>query len=201
MSGLSEVSVLIGQRAADLEKAREVFTAEIRNFATGVLAGVRRVRQDPWMTPRLRIDVPREIETEAKATSALSSQYAIARANLRFKRGTNFMVVAEIRFGIEYDDGTDQFAWQVSVIPAAKYQRIDDQLWAHWKSAPRENTPPGAVHQDKANTVRFVSRPVSLELTPEMAFNDVKMILEFIISADAPLAAAIGVEPGPGEEG
>ena len=61
MSGLGEASVLIGQRAADLEKAREVFTAEIRNFATGVLAGVRRVRQAPWVTPRLRIDVPREI--------------------------------------------------------------------------------------------------------------------------------------------
>jgi hypothetical protein len=201
MSGLSEVSVLIGQRAADLEKAREVFTAEIRNFATGVLAGVRRVRQDPWVTPRLRIDVPREIETEAKATSALSSQYAVARANLRFKRGTNFMMIAEVRFGIEYDEGTDQFAWQVTVIPAARYQRIDDQLWAHWKSAPRENAPPGAVHQDKSNTVRFVSRPIALDLTPEMAFNDVKMILEFIISADVPLAAAVGVEPGLGEEG
>lgn len=107
-------------------------------------------------------------------------------------RGTNFMVVAEIRFGIEFDEGTDQFAWQVTVSPAARYQRIDDQLWAHWKSTPRENAPPGAVHQDKANTVRFVSRPITLELTPEMAFNDVKMILEFIISADAPLAAAVG---------
>jgi hypothetical protein len=200
MSGLSEVSVLLGQRAADLEKAREVFTAEIRNFVTGVLAGVRRMRQDPWVTPRLRVDVPREIETEAKVSSALSSQYAVARCNLRFKRGTNFMVVAEVRFGIEFDEGTDQFAWQVTLVPAARYQRIDDVLWAHWKTTIGTNAPPGAAHQDKANTVRFVSRPVAPELTPEGAFNDVKMVLEFVISADTPIATAVGVDLAPGEE-
>jgi hypothetical protein len=141
MSGLSEVSLLIGQRAADLEKAREVFTAETRNFVTGVLAGVRRVRSDPWMTPRLRIDIPREIETEAKSTSSLSSQYAIARASLRFKRGTNFMIVAEIRSGIEFDELGDQFAWQVTLVPAARYQRLDDLLWAHWKLTAGANAP------------------------------------------------------------
>src|SRR5688572_17842969 len=200
MSGLSEVSLLIGQRAADLEKAREVFTAETRNFVTGVLAGVRRMRSDPWLTPRLRIDLPREIETEAKATSSLSSQYAVARANLRFKRGTNFMTVAEIRYGIEFDDGGDQFAWQVTLVPAARYQRLDDHLWAHWKSTIGSAAPPGAVHQDKANTIRFVSRPVSAELSPEVAFNDVKLVMDFVISADAPLASSVGVELAPGED-
>jgi hypothetical protein len=50
MSGLSEVSVLIAQRARDIEKAREIFTAEIRAFVNGILAGVRRIRSDPWTT-------------------------------------------------------------------------------------------------------------------------------------------------------
>lgn len=60
--------------------------------------------------------------------------------------------------------------------------------------------PPGSVHQDKANTIRFVLRPVGAELTAELAFNDVKRVLEFVVSADAPLAEAIGLDPTPGDE-
>jgi hypothetical protein len=62
MSALSEVSILIGQRARDIEKAREIFTAEIRAFFGGILAGVRRIRSDPWTTSRVRLDLPRESE-------------------------------------------------------------------------------------------------------------------------------------------
>jgi hypothetical protein len=76
MTALSEVSVLIGQRARDIEKAREIFTAEIRAFVNGVLAGVRRIRADPWTTGRVRIDLPRDIEFESKASSELSNQFA-----------------------------------------------------------------------------------------------------------------------------
>lgn len=60
MSALSEVSILIGQRARDIEKAREIFTAEIRAFVAGILADVRRIRSDPWITSRVRIDLPRD---------------------------------------------------------------------------------------------------------------------------------------------
>jgi len=194
MSGLSEVSVLIGQRAADLEKAREIFTAEMRAFVTGILGGVRRIRTDPWATSRIRVDLPREIETETKAGGYMSSQFAVARAVLKFKKGTNFMPIADIRFGIEFDETTNIFAWQVSLVPAARYQRIDDVLWHHWRGTQPEGAIPGAVHQDKANIVRFALRPIAGDLIPETAFNDVKTVLEFVLSADAPLASAVGVD-------
>jgi len=47
MSALSEVCVLIGQRASDLEKAREVFASEIRSWVTSILTAIRRTRSDP----------------------------------------------------------------------------------------------------------------------------------------------------------
>jgi hypothetical protein len=194
MSGLSEVSVLIGQRARDIEKAREIFTAETRAFVSGILAGVRRVRTDPWTTARVRLDLPREIETEAKASSDFSSQFAVARVALRFKKGTNFRQVADVRFGVEFDEGTDVFAWQITLVPAASYNRIDDLLWHQWRSQP-SSTPPGAKHQDKANTVRFLSRAVAGDLGAETAFNDVKSVLEFLLTAETALAEAIGVDP------
>lgn len=199
MSGLSEVSVLIGQRARDIEKAREIFTAETRAFVGGILAGVRRMRSDPWTTGRVRLDLPREIETEAKASNDFSSQFAIARAAVRFKKGTNFRQVADIRFGIEFDEGSDVFTWQVTLVPAASYNRVDDVVWHQWRVQP-SGVPVGAKHQDKANTVRFLSRPIAQELTAEVAFNDVKQVLEFLMTAENSLAEAIGLEPGPGED-
>src|SRR6185503_13994151 len=115
MSALSEVSILIGSRAKDIEKAREIFTAEIRAFVGGILAGVRRIRTDPWTTARLRLDLPRDIETEAKASSDFSSQFAISRVTVRFKKGTNFRQVADVRFGMEFDESSDVFAWQITL--------------------------------------------------------------------------------------
>lgn len=200
MSGLSEVSVLFGKNVSDIEKAREVFTAEMRAFVTGILGGVRRVRSDPWTTPRVRLDLPREIETEAKSTGYLSSHFAVARANLRFKRGTNFMVVAEIRFGIEFDEPSDAFVWQIMLVPGSRYQRIDDTAWAAWRTQIGAQLPPGSAHQDKSNTVRFVARAIETSLTQEQAFNDVKQVFEFIVGADAALAEAIGLEASVAEE-
>jgi hypothetical protein len=184
---------LIGQRARDIERAREIFTAETRAFVSGILAGVRRVRSDPWTTARVRLDLPRDIETETKASSDFSSQFALARVTLRFKKGTNFRQIADIRFGVEFDDGSDVFAWQVTLVPAANYNRVDDVLWHQWRTQ-QSGLPPGARHQDKANTVRFLSRPVATELTAETAFNDVKGVLEFVMSGETALAEAIGFD-------
>jgi hypothetical protein len=198
MSALSEVSILIGQRARDIEKAREIFTAEIRAFVGGILAGVRRIRSDPWTTSRVRLDLPRDIDTEVKAASDFSSQYAIARAALRFKKGTNFRQIADIRFGIEFDEGADLFAWQLTLVPAASYNRVDDVVWHQWRA--QQPNYAGARHQDKANTVRFVSRPLSADVTAEAAFNDVKTVLEFLLTAESQFAEAVGLDSGPGED-
>lgn len=198
MSALSEVSILIGQRARDIEKAREIFTAEIRAFVAGILAGVRRIRSDPWTTSRVRIDLPREIENEAKASSDFSSQYAVARTDLRFKKGTKFVQIADIRMGIEFDDSTDVFAWQITLVPAARYNRVDDVVWHQWRT--QQATYEGARHQDKANTVRFVSRALSSDVTAETAFNDVKTVLEFLLTVESQLADAVGLDVAPGDE-
>lgn len=198
MSALSEVSILIGQRARDIEKAREIFTAEIRAFVSGILAGVRRIRSDPWTTSRVRIDLPREIDNEAKAANDFSSQYAVARTELRFKKGTKFVQIADLRFGIEFDESVDVFSWQVTLVPAARYNRVDDVVWHQWRA--QQPTYAGARHQDKANTVRFVSRALSSEVTAESAFNDVKVVLEFLLTVEAVLAEAVGLDALPGDE-
>jgi hypothetical protein len=193
MSALSEVSVLISQRAKDIEKAREIFTAETRAFVAGILAGVRRIRTDPWSTSRVRLDLPREIETEGKTSVDFSTQFAIGRVAVRFKKGTNFRQVADVRFGVEFDEGADVFAWQATLVPAASYNRIDDVVWHQWRNQ-QTGLPPGAKHQDKANTVRFLSRPITPELTAEAAFNDIKQVLEFLLTAEAALAEAVGLD-------
>jgi hypothetical protein len=194
MTALSDVSVLVGQRARDIEKAREIFTAEIRSFVAAVLGGVRRTRTEPWTTARVRIDLPKEIETEGRLVTDISSQFAAARATLRFKKGTVFQQVAEVRFGIECADDADAFGWQVTLVPAARFNRVDDVLWHQWQLAGQERME-GTKHQDRANTIRFVRRPLSSELTGEIAYNDVKAILEFLLSAEAALGEAVGLEP------
>jgi hypothetical protein len=199
MSSLSEVSLVIAQRAGDLEKAREIFTAETRAFVTGILGAVRRARSDAWATARVRLDLPREIETEAKSTGYLSGQFAIGRPQVRFKKGTNFQVVADVRFGVEFDEASERFVWQMVLVPAARYQRIDDLLWRDWKNH-KDGPLPGAEHNEKSNTVRFVMRELNAELTAEVAFSDTKRVLEFVVQADAALADAIGVEGSSIEE-
>jgi hypothetical protein len=192
MSGLSEVSVLIAQRASDIEKAREVFTAEIRAFVTGILGGVRRIRSDPWTTPRVRVELPREIDFEAKAVSDFSSQFAVGRVEFQFKKRLRFQQIAEVRFGVEFDEESNVFVWQVSLVPAANYNRVDDVVWHQWKV--HQNPPPNPKHFEKANTIRFLSRPVSPALTAEVAFNDVKGVLEFLLTTESPLSDAIGLD-------
>ena len=198
MNTLSEVSVLIGQRARDIQKAREIFTAEIRAFVGGILAGVRRIRSDPWTTSRVRIDLPRDIDNETKVASDFSSQYAIARAELRFKKGTKFVQIAEVQFGIQFDESADVFSWQIMLVPASRYYRLDDVIWHQWRA--QQPNFAGARHQDKANTVRFAARPLAPDVTAEAAFNDVKAVLEFLLTVETPLAEAVGLDALPGED-
>lgn len=192
MSGLSEVSILIGQRARDIEKAREIFTAEIRAFVNGILGGVRRIRTDPWTTSRVRVDLPREIEYEAKVAPDFSSQFASARVALRFKKGTQFREIADVRFGVEFDEDAGMFTWQITLVPAAKYNRIDDVVWHQWKGQAAQL--PNGKHFDKANSVRFVSRPLGPELTAEVAYNDTKTLLEFLLTTEPSLGEAVGLD-------
>jgi hypothetical protein len=74
-----------------------------------------------------------EIETESK-TGYVASQYANARITVRFKKGTNFRPVADVIFGIEFDQTTEAFVWRVSRVPGARYQRLDDMIWREFKT-------------------------------------------------------------------
>jgi hypothetical protein len=102
VSALSEVALLISQRAGDLEKARDIFTSDTRNYVTSILSALHRARSEPWVQARVRIDLPREIDYEAKSGGPLSSQYAVGGCDLRFKRGMKFTVVGRINFGVEF---------------------------------------------------------------------------------------------------
>lgn len=197
MSTLSDVSLLIAENAAHLELAREVFTTETRRFVESVLEGARRARSDPWTSGRVRVDLPDEIATESKAVANLQSQYALARPYLRFKKGTKFVVVAEVPFGIVFDESANAFAWQMSLVPAARYTRLDDVVWRAWVAA--GVSLPAALHQERANTVRFVSRALSKDLTLDLLFGDVKTVLEYLLGLAEPLAEAVGVDLTPAE--
>lgn len=195
MNTLSEISLLIGERAGDLEKGREIFTAESRGFVNGILTGIRHVRSDPWTQGRVRVDLPSEIDTEPKSAGFLSSQFAFARCVLRFKRGVKFQQIAELSFGLEFDQALGTFVWQVTLVPAARFQRIDDLVWNQYKTVANASLLPLGSHMVRANTIRFVQRALNKELTLETAFNDVKHVLEFLLSTDAALAEAVGLEP------
>jgi hypothetical protein len=199
MSGLSEVSILVGQRAAEMEKARDIFAAEMRDFVKSVLGGLRRVRSEPWATSMTRVDLPKDID-EPKSSDLLE-QFALARINLRFRKGTIFIVIATLNVGIEFDERTDAFVWSLTLVPHERYQRVDDHLWHAWqKSYSAEAALPGSEHRMKENMVRFVARTLNRELTLEVAFNDVKTVLEFLLSADVALAEAVGRDVSAGED-
>jgi hypothetical protein len=146
------------------------------------------------------LDLPREIECEQRTAGYLSGQYAYARTGVRFKRGTNFVVVADLRFGIEHDDASAGFAWQVTLVPGSRYQRMDDLLWQLWRGSPRPGAPPGVEHIGRSNTIRFAFRSLDSALTPELAFSDVKTVLEFLMIADVALAEAVGLDTTQADE-
>ena len=195
MSGLSDVALLICERAGDLEKARDIFTSDTRNYVTNILSALRRARSEPWVQARVRIDLPREIEYEAKSGGPLSSQYSVAGCDLRFKRGVKFTVVARINFGVEFDEYLGAFAWQVTLNPEARFHRMDDGVWNLWQAQVAQAQLPGAAHQTKANTIRFVQRPLNKDVTAELAYSDVKQVLEAVLATDSVLADAVGLAP------
>jgi len=75
--------------------------------------------------------------------------------NLRFKKGVTFQVVAEIKFGIEFDEVNEVIRMQVTLVPAARYQRIDDLVWAFWREKTGANLP--LVPFTRTRPIRFVS--------------------------------------------
>jgi len=197
MSTLSDVSLLIAENAAHLELAREVFATETRRFIESALEGVRRARSDPWMNGRVRVDLPDDVESESKAAASLQRQYALARPCLRFKKGTKFVVVAESPFGIEFDARANAFVWRMSLVPVARYTRLDDVLWRAWTAAGMSL--PSATHQERTNTICFVSRIVNKDLNLDTIFGDVKATLEFLLGQPEPIAEAVGVDLTPAE--
>jgi hypothetical protein len=196
--GLSEVAVLLAQKAHDIETARDIFKDEIGVLVSGLVSALRRSRSDPWSSSRIRLELPREIETETKAVSRVTDHYAIARIGVRFKRGTNFVQVAEIRFGVELEDPSPQYNWAISFNVMSRYLRIDDLLWSALKTTKALELP-GQSHKDKTNTVVFVSRGLNADLTAETAFSDLKSVMEFILNSDSAFAEAVGLDPNPVE--
>jgi hypothetical protein len=197
-SGLSEVTVLIAQKASDIETARDIFKDEIGVFVGGLVSALRRSRSDPWSSSRIRLELPREIETETKSVSRATDHYAIGRVGVRFKRGTLFVQVAELKFGIELEDPSTVFTWQVTFNVMSRYLRLDDLLWSALKAAKQPDLP-GQAHKDKTNSVVLSSRPVDGNLTAELAFSDLKSSMEFVLASDAAFAEAVGLDPAPNE--
>lgn len=195
MSSLSEVSLLLARKANDIETAREIFKDEIAAFVSGLISALRRARSDPWTGARVRLDLPREVETESKSVSRVTDHFALGRIGVRFKKGTNFIQVAEIKFGFELEEPATAFAWQVSFNLMSRYLRMDDLIWSALRGSKLEL--PGQAHRDKTNTVIFVARPLDAALTAEVAFADLKSIMELVLASDGAIAEAVGIDPQP----
>ena len=197
MSALSEVTCVFAERAAELERARELFITEIRAFTDSVLSGLRARSAYNWISPRVRLDVPSDILFDHKTTGYLRTQYAHAAVTVRFKKGAHYQAVADVTFGIEYVDSPEQesFAWAIKLVPFSRYLQLDDALWHAWKQHRGKSLPPGAMHEERANVVRFVVRPLSPSLTGALALEDVQEVLEFMLRADEAFVSACGVDP------
>ena len=194
MAGLSEVSTLFGQRAGDLDKGRRIFISEIRHFTEQAISALKQIRSTPWVNARVRLDLPREIDFDKTQARELTGHFASGRVELRFKKETKFVVVAEITFGFTFDEDSDGYAWQITLIPSSKYPLLDDKLWNTWKTSSQASAMPGATRHEKASTVGFVSRALDAALSPQTAFNDVKHVLDFLLGSGATIADAVGID-------
>jgi hypothetical protein len=192
MSNLSEVTILISQRAGEIERARDVFRDETRQFVNSTLGKIRRDLSEPWTLGRLRIDIPKESESEG-TPAGLDSPFACCQ--LRFRKEATFRQVADIRLGIDFEQSAAAFLWQVVLLPSSKYPRLDDLLWNHWQTTVGNASLPGSAHQAKSNTILFAQRPVGAELTVNVAFNDMKIVLEALLKAGPAVAESVGFEP------
>jgi hypothetical protein len=197
MSSLSEVTCVLGQRAAELEQARDIFTSEIRRFTESVLSLLKQRHADTWFSPRIRLDCPAEILFESKPFSVLRGQFAQAAVAVRFKKGALYQAVADLTCGIEYvDNGQQQaFAWMVKLVPFSRYHQLDDAIWHEWKLRHASGLPVGSRHVERANVVHFVARPLSSSLSSELAAQDTRQVLDFLLGCDQAFAQACGVDP------
>lgn len=192
MIGLNPISILVGQRAGELERAREYFTVDIRRFVRSVMEQLMLERESSVANGRVRIDLSKEIENETKATSQLTNQFAQTVSILRFKKGTkSYSQIAEIRFGILCPAG-NEFAWQAALVLTSKYHRLDDDIWAHWRQSPNGISAVGADHKKKDDTVIFFSRPLDASLTSSVVLSDVNQVIEFIMATEPAIANAVG---------
>lgn len=189
MIELSEVSILFGQHVSDIEKARDIFTAETRRFVDDLLESVRDEGSGPWSTPKVQVKTKdASLETEEKITGFVSKQYARTSVDLCFKIKVKYVVIAEIQFGVEFDAAARSFAWRVALVPESKYQWLDEVVWTEWQKA-KPTLPPGAKHQAKEGAVVFVSRRFGPDLTFKAAWEDVAGVLRFALSAEPVLVS------------
>ena len=197
MAPLGNVTLLMAENVSSLELARDIFTSEIRRFVKDVLESTRLDRSEPWTNGRVRVDLPREIDTEARFSAYMTSQFALARAELRFRRDARYIKVAELPFGIVFDEAEKAFTWCVRLVPMGKYPLLDDAVW-NAPEGPQKRFG-GAVHQHATNTIRFVSRPVNASLSTQQAYADTKAVSEFLLELADPLGKVIDVAPTDGE--
>lgn len=193
MGALGNVTLLMAENVGSLELARDIFTSEIRRFVKDVLESARLDRSEPWTNGRVRIDFPREIDTEARFSAYMTSQFALARADLRFRRDTRYIKVADVPFGIIYDETDKAFSWCVRLVPMGRYPLLDDAVWSAAEGP--EKRFGAAVHHHATNTVRFVSRRVDASLSTEQAYADIKAVSEFLLELAEPLAKVIEAAP------
>lgn len=189
MSELSEVSILFGQHVSDIEKARDIFTAETRRFVGDLLEAVGDKGAGPWRTPKVQVKTEdASLETEERVTGFLRNQKALASLDLCFKIRVKFVAIAEINFGVEFDSPAGPFVWRVKLVPESRYQWLDEVIWTEWQKS-KPTLPPGAKHLAKEGAVVFVSRPFGPDLTFKVTLEDVVSVLKFAQAAEPVLVS------------
>jgi hypothetical protein len=192
MSELSEVSILFGQHVSDIERARDIFTAETRRFVSDLLENINDERSGPWSSPKLQIKTKDgELENEEKITGFLSRQFAMATLPLCFKMRVKYMPIAEIHFGIEFEASSGSFNWRVRLIPSSRHQWLDEVIWGEWQKT-RDTLPSGAKHEAKEGIVVFISRRFAADLNFKSALEDIQNVLKFIMASEAILVTEFG---------
>jgi hypothetical protein len=109
-------------------------------------------------------------------------------------------ILAEVVDGIEYNERQDCFVWQVRLVPTARYVRLDDVLWRELQTRQTNDARPGRAHEDRTNTLTFVQREPNADLTLDIACEDVRTTLDFLMTVDAALAEAVGLDAAADEE-
>lgn len=201
MSELSEVSILFGQHVVDIEKARNIFTTETRRFVEDLIEFVQQGEEaKAWSKPKVQIKTEdASLENEEKVTGIIKRQYARTTVPLCFKIRVKYVVIAEIQFGVEFDEAADSFAWLVKLVPESRYQWLDEVLWTEWQKS-KATLPPGAKHLAKEGAVVFVSRRFGPDLTFKVASEDVVSVLNFSLAAEPVLGPEFAKESREGPE-